>query len=367
LEKVVSSTARSYIEQSYWNGKRVLVTGHTGFKGGWLTIWLKKLGCHITGIGLAPSTNPSLYELAKVSLLCDSHIIDIRDTVTLNKVVVESEPQIVFHLAAQSLVRQSYHDPLETISTNIMGTANVLEAIRKTPSVKSVVLITTDKVYKNNEAGQAHKEEDILGGYDPYSASKAASELIIDCYRNSFLKGNNIHIASVRAGNVIGGGDWSQDRIIPDAIRAWSANEPLQIRNPLSVRPWQHVLEPLYGYILLAQVLESNPNFAKSYNFGPSSKDTESVQEVITLAQEAWGGGDVEINLNSNQLKEACILRLDATLAQNELGLSPVWSVAQSIKKTMNWYKNQIHGANAIDLCAVDISEYEVALNGNEQ
>jgi CDP-glucose 4,6-dehydratase len=366
LEKVVSSTTRSYIEQSYWNGKRVLVTGHTGFKGSWLTIWLKKLGCHITGIGLAPSTNPSLYELAKVSLLCDSHLIDIRDIVNLNRVIKESEPQIVFHLAAQALVRQSYYDPLETISTNVMGTANVLNAIRDSTSVTSAILITTDKVYKNNEAGQAHKEEDTLGGYDPYSASKAASELIIDCYRNSFLKGNNIHIASVRAGNVIGGGDWSQDRIIPDAIRAWGAHESLKIRNPRSIRPWQHVLEPLYGYIVLAQKLEKNPNFAKSYNFGPSPKDAASVEEVIALAQKAWGGGDVEFDLNSSKFKETGVLRLDTTLAQNELGVFPTWNTAQTIEKTINWYKNHILGANAMDLCALDISKYEAAFNGVE-
>lgn len=366
MEKVVTDNIHSHDCNSSWNGKRVLVTGHTGFKGSWLTIWLKKLGCDVTGISLPPSTSPSLYELAKVSSLCNSHLIDIRDVTILKKAIKQSEPQVVFHLAAQALVRQSYHDPLETISTNTMGTANVLEAIRETPSVKSVVVITTDKVYKNNEAGQAYNEEDILGGYDPYSASKAASELIIDCYRNSFLKDNNIHVASVRAGNVIGGGDWSKDRIIPDAIRAWSTNKILQIRNPSSVRPWQHVLEPIYGYIRLAKILESNPNVAKSYNFGPSSKDTANVQEVITLAQKVWGGGDIEFDLNSSPLREASILRLDATLAQDELGLFPVWNIAQSIEKTINWYKNQINGTNAMDLCVTDISEYEAALNGNE-
>jgi len=367
LEKVVIKIIHSLIDRSYWSGKRVLVTGHTGFKGSWLTIWLKKLGCHVTGIGLAPITSPSLYELGRVSSLCDSHFIDILNIARLNKVIKESEPQIVFHLAAQALVRKSYHDPLETISTNTMGTANVLNAIRDVPSVKTVVLITTDKVYKNNETGQAYKEEDALGGYDPYSASKAASELIIDCFRNSYLKGAGIHIASARAGNVIGGGDWSQDRIIPDAIRAWGANESLKIRNPQSIRPWQHVLEPLYGYIILAQNLEINPNFAKSYNFGPSPKDVASVKEVIALAQKIWGGGDVEIDSNSSQFKEAGVLKLDATLAQNELGIFPAWNTAQSIKKTINWYKNQMHGANAIDLCEKDIGKYEAALNGNEQ
>ena len=356
----------SLIDSSYWSGKRVLVTGHTGFKGSWLTIWLKKLGCHVIGVGLAPTTSPSLYSLAQVSSLCDSYFIDIRDTGSLNKVIKESEPQIVFHLAAQALVRKSFYDPLETISTNTMGTANLLNAIRDVPSVKTVVLITTDKVYKNNETGQSYKEEDTLGGCDPYSASKAASELIIDCFRNSFLKSNNINIASVRAGNVIGGGDWSQDRIIPDAIRAWGANEPLKIRNPLSIRPWQHVLEPLYGYIILAQNLEINSIYAKSYNFGPSLKDVASVEEVIALAQKAWGGGDIEFDSNSSEFKEAGVLRLDATLAKNELGVFPTWNTAQSIEKTINWYKNQMHGANATDLCALDIGKYETALNGDE-
>lgn len=362
----MTKITHSRINSSYWGGKRVLVTGHTGFKGSWLTIWLKKLGCDVTGISLTPSTSPSLYELVRASSLCDSHLIDIRDISNLKKAIKQAEPQVVFHLAAQALVRQSYRDPLETISTNIMGTANVLNAIREIPSVKSVVLITTDKVYKNNETGQAFKEEDTLGGYDPYSASKAAAELIIDCFRGSFFKDNNIHIASVRAGNVIGGGDWSQDRIIPDAIRAWSANKSLEIRNPRSVRPWQHVLEPLYGYIILAQSLEANPNFAKSYNFGPLPKDAASVEKVIALAQKVWGGGDVEFELNSGQFKEARVLRLDATLAKNELGIFPAWNTAQSIEKTINWYKNQIHGANAIDLCTVDISKYEAALNGDK-
>jgi CDP-glucose 4,6-dehydratase len=363
LEKVVSNIPRSCIDHSYWNGKRVLVTGHTGFKGSWLTIWLKKLGCHVTGISLIPNTSPSLYELACVSTLSDSHFIDIRDLVSLNKAVRDVEPQVIFHLAAQALVRQSYHDPLETIATNIMGTANLLEVIRETSSIKSVVMITTDKVYKNNEAGQAYKEGDALGGYDPYSASKAASELIIDCFRNSFLKDKNIHIASVRAGNVIGGGDWAHDRIIPDAIRAWSANEPLKIRNPDSIRPWQHVLEPLYGYLVLAQKLEINSGFAKSYNFGPSLNDTASVGEVIVLAQKSWEGSEFEFDLAPTQLKESDILRLDSGLAKSELGIFPAWNITQSIEKTVSWYQNQMNGSNALDLCTMDICKYEAALN----
>lgn len=363
MEKLVSLNLTSQIDHSFWNGKRVLVTGHTGFKGSWLSIWLQKLGCHVTGISLAPSTNPSLYELAGLDKLCVSHIVDIRDIKSLRQVFERSQPQIVFHLAAQALVRPSYYDPLETFSTNVMGTANVLEAMRELISVKSAIMVTTDKVYRNNDSGKPYNEDDILGGHDPYSASKAASELVIDCFRNSFLKDQKINVASARAGNVIGGGDWAQDRIIPDAIRAWEGERALKIRQPHSIRPWQHVLEPLYGYIILAQKLELNSNYAKSYNFGPSSEKVASVDKVIALAQASWRGGQVEVDLNSDPLKETAVLRLDTSTAQSDLGVRPIWNIEQSVSRTINWYQKQINGAHAFDLCLDDIREFESALN----
>lgn len=358
---------RAQIDFTYWGGKRVLVTGHTGFKGGWLTIWLNRLGCNVTGVGLAPITCPSLYDLADIHLLCKSHLIDIRDQSRLFEVIKKTEPEVIFHLAAQALVRQSYRDPIDTISTNIMGTANLLDIIRQTPSVKSVVIVTTDKVYKDNDLGYPHKEGDVLGGHDPYSASKAASELIIDSFRNSYLEESGIHVASVRAGNVIGGGDWAQDRIIPDAIRAWGANKPLTLRNPLSIRPWQHVLEPLYGYIVLAQKLNSSACFSKSYNFGPPPECSKSVEEIINLAGKIWGDGDVVNELIKTQLKETRALSLDSRLAEKELNILPIWDISVSMEKTVQWYKKQLHGSNALNLCLADISKYEAAINDEKK
>ncbi len=242
----------SMLAPDFWYDKRVLITGHTGFKGGWLTLWLQSLGAEICGIGLPPDTTPSLFELADVSAGITHHIQDIRDAARIDKIVQDFDPEIVFHLAAQPLVRASYSDPPTSFDINVMGTVNVLEALRHCASVKSIVVITTDKVYENLETGQSFKESDPLGGHDPYSASKAATEIVVQCYRKSFFDGAGVALASARAGNVIGGGDWSADRLIPDAIRAWSTGKTLEIRSPASVRPWQHVLEPLHGYIVLA-------------------------------------------------------------------------------------------------------------------
>jgi len=362
VEKVVSLDAHTRIDHSYWNGKRVLVTGHTGFKGSWLTIWLNKLGCRVTGISLPPPTSPSLFNLAELDKLCDSHIIDIRDQSKLNEVFLKFQPEIVFHLAAQALVRQSYANPIETFSTNTLGTAYVLEAIRSAGSVKSAIIVTTDKVYKNSEANQPFREGDMLGGFDPYSASKAAAEIIIDSYRDSFCREKGIKLASARAGNVIGGGDWAEDRIIPDAIRAWGSNQVLKIRNPKSIRPWQHVLEPLYGYIFLGQKLEINPLFSKSYNFGPSFESATSVERVISLAQKSWVGSQVEWSIDLDSLKESTVLTLDTRLVENDLGIFPIWDICQSIDLTMNWYRSQSNGSNALKLCIDDINKFELAL-----
>ena len=359
MEKVVKAE-RSQINATYWQGRRVLVTGHTGFKGSWLTIWLKELGCQVTGLSLKPSTDPALFELANISGLCESHFVDIRDVSKLNAVVKQTQPEVVFHLAAQALVRQGYRDPIETFSTNAMGTANLLESLRFIDSVKTVVMVTTDKVYRNKESLRPYKEEDVLGGYDPYSASKAASELIIDCYRNSFLTEQGISVASARAGNVIGGGDWAADRLIPDAVRAWSSKKSIEVRHPASIRPWQHVLEPLKGYIILAQQLATKSELASAFNFGPEFNEAASVRRVIELAQSSWSDAKVEWGKGSAQVHEAEYLRLETSKARDVLSVQSVWTIEHTVERTMAWYRNQAQGGNAIALCLSDIRDFEM-------
>ncbi|MFY8051770.1 MAG: CDP-glucose 4,6-dehydratase, partial [Armatimonadaceae bacterium] len=253
----------------FWNGKRVVITGHTGFKGSWLTLWLSQLGAKVTGIALEPCTTPSIFNEANIAECCDHHVCDIRDAAKTASLIKAANPEIIFHLAAQPLVRLSYREPLETFASNVMGTANVLNALRECPDCRTAVMITTDKVYHNREWAWPYREDDTLGGHDPYSASKAACEIVINSFRQSFLNDAGVAVASVRAGNVIGGGDWSEDRLIPDAVRAWTSGQTLSIRRPDSVRPWQHVLEPLRGYIELAEKLHETPSLAGAYNFGP--------------------------------------------------------------------------------------------------
>ena len=256
-------------------------------------------------MGLKPSTDPALFKIGNISALCESHIIDIRNVKKVIGLVEKAQPEVVFHLAAQALVRQGYRDPINTFSTNTMGTANILEAIRSTSSVKAMVMVTTDKVYRNNACLKPYKEDDTLGGHDPYSASKAASELIISSYSNAFLSAQGVAVASARAGNVIGGGDWAAERLIPDAIRAWSDNQSLAVRHPESIRPWQHVLEPLHGYIILAQQLASKLELASTFNFGPDFDEVASVRRVIGLAQHSWGDAQVTWHDSLSQLHEA--------------------------------------------------------------
>jgi CDP-glucose 4,6-dehydratase len=360
LEKVVTTQIEAQIDRTYWRGKRVLITGHTGFKGAWLSIWLNRMGCKVTGLSLSPATQPALFELTNIAGLCESYFGDIRDAHKLKSVFNRARPEIVFHLAAQALVRESYKDPLETFSTNTMGTANVLEAMRHSTSVKAAVMVTTDKVYRNHERLEPYKEQDFLGGHDPYSASKAASELIIDSYRKSFMTEQGINVASARAGNVIGGGDWATDRLIPDAIRAWSGKHNLDLRNPDSIRPWQHVLEPLRVYIILAQQLAVNPQLAYAYNFGPDFAEAASVRQVIELAQRTWSDhSTVHWGQSEPLLHEAGILRLDTSKSQNELGIRPVWDINQAVEKTVEWYKKQNLGVDAMNLCDSDINDFE--------
>jgi CDP-glucose 4,6-dehydratase len=342
---------------NFWRGRRVLITGHTGFKGGWLSLYLMRLGASVFGIALPPVTKPNLFELAHVSDGVDSRICDIRDSDRLAACVKSIRPEIVIHMAAQPLVRVGYREPISTFNTNIMGTVHIIDSLRNLNSVKVALMVTTDKVYRNMECPFPYRENDTLGGHDPYSASKAASEFVISSYRDSFLKDQGVAVASVRAGNVIGGGDWSEDRLIPDAVRAWHACKSLIIRNPGAIRPWQHVLEPLNGYIKLAEKLWHHPEFAGAYNFGPRADEAASVQEVINLALAAYGKGTVSY-LNENVSPyESGWLALETSKARFVLGALNRWNLVESVTRTMNWYLALHEGANARELCEEEIAE----------
>ncbi len=350
------------VSPGFWSGKRVLITGHTGFKGGWLAIWLQRLGASVTGIALQPNTTPSLFELAHVSNNMTSYICDIRDASAQAALVKEVRPEVVFHLAAQPLVRASYREPLSTFATNIMGTANLLDALRGQTGVRVAVMVTTDKVYRNLEHYLPYSEDDILGGEDPYSASKAASEIVIASYRDVYLKEQGLAVASARAGNVIGGGDWSEDRLIPDAVRAWGSAQPLVIRNPHSIRPWQHVLEPLAGYLTLVQKLWQQPELAGAYNFGPYTHESGTVETVVNLAHAAYGSGSVCHEHSSDNPYETGFLALEVAKARVVLGVNPKWRLAESVQRTIAWYKEQHQGVDARSLCEAEISAYETIL-----
>ena len=324
---------------SIYSGRRVLVTGHTGFKGSWLSLWLRMLGADVCGISLDPDTNPNHFDLLNVDL--EDHRVDIRDSGAVENIFNNFQPEIVFHLAAQPLVRRSYNEPLYNWSTNVMGTANVLEACRLTNSVKAIVAITTDKVYENQEWDWGYRESDVLGGHDPYSASKAACEILIDSYRKSFfLKNNKPLLASARAGNVIGGGDWSEDRLIPDVVRALESNSPLVIRSPNATRPWQHVIDCSVGYLQLgANLLSGDSDFATAWNFGPNTESNMKVKEILELMKNYWPRIDWTI-ANTVLPHEANLLYLDNSRAKSKLGWEPVWNIEQTVKYTADWYKN---------------------------
>ncbi len=345
--------------KAFWQGRRVLLTGHTGFKGAWLALWLHRLGARVTGVSLPPATKPNLHSLARIDALCDSRYCDIRDAASLSECIQSTSPEVVFHLAAQPLVRASYREPVNTFATNVMGTAHLLDALRGMESLRVAVMITTDKVYRNNEWPWPYREDDVLGGHDPYSASKAASEIVIASYRDAFLADRGVAIASARAGNVIGGGDWSEDRLIPDAVRAWQSASPLEIRRPQAIRPWQHVLEPLYGYLSLAEQLWSQPNLAGPYNFGPKTSSAASVREVVEIARSTYGSGEVHYGDGSQGPHEAGWLALEIAKSRINLAVEPRWSLEDSVRRTMEWYRAQHQGADARALCECEISEYE--------
>lgn len=348
-------------DPTFWRGRRVLVTGHTGFKGGWLALWLARLGAEATGIALAPEPGTSLFESALIANHIDSRIVDIRDADAIKAILRDVRPEVVFHLAAQPLVRESYRRPVETFATNMMGTVHVLEALRGIDETRVALMITTDKVYANREWVYPYREDDPLGGHDPYAASKAACEIAIASYRLSFLAERGTAVASARAGNVIGGGDWSSERLIPDAVRAWAKDEPLVVRRPEAVRPWQHVLEPLNAYLVLAQRLWSDPSLAQAYNIGPPPGEQASVRTVVTLAREAFGRGETTFGAATTGPHESGLLALETAKARHLLAITPRWNLADAVSRTMDWYRAFGEGTHAYDLCDADLTAYEGA------
>lgn len=321
----------------HYAGKRILVTGHTGFKGSWLALWLQHLGAEVTGLSLDPDTTPAHWNLLRIHDAVD-HRVDIRDSAALHEKLAKAEPEIIFHLAAQPLVRRSYLEPVDTFSTNVMGLVNLLQAVRSTPSVRVLINATTDKVYAQKKTSSGYKESDPLGGHDPYSASKACAEIVTDSYRKSYFT-DGPRIATARAGNVIGGGDWSEDRLVPDIVKACLSGEPLRIRNPAATRPWQHVLEPLSGYLKLGQSLWHGENSsAHAWNFGPGNDADLSVDAFVTRVHASWPSFHVEADAGPHP-HEAPLLSLDSNLARDTLGWAPVWNAATAIDRTVAWYR----------------------------
>lgn len=355
------------MSRAFWQGKRVLLTGHTGFKGSWLSLWLQSMGAQVVGYALAPPSNPSLFEVAHVGKGMTSLIGDIRDLEQLRKAFADYKPEIVIHMAAQALVRYSYAEPVETYSTNVMGTVNLLEAVRGTGSVKAVVNVTSDKCYENREWAWGYRENEAMGGYDPYSSSKGCAELVAAAYRNSYFhpekyKEHGIALASVRAGNVIGGGDWADDRLIPDIMRAITQGKPVNIRNPHAIRPWQHVLEPLSGYLLLAQNLyEEGAVYAEGWNFGPSDEDAKPVQWIVEKLTEAWGEGASWKLDGGNHPHEAHYLKLDCSKAKARLGWHPRWHLDETLSRIVDWQKNYQQG---MDMKTVTLGQIDIYLKG---
>ncbi|EJL07970.1 CDP-glucose-4,6-dehydratase [Pseudomonas chlororaphis subsp. aureofaciens 30-84] len=331
------------LSAQFWRGKRVLLTGHTGFKGSWLTLWLHSLGAEVSGFSLDPATEPSLFELARVAEGINDQRGDLRDLGALLELIAEIQPEIVLHLAAQPLVREGYRDPLGTYSSNVMGTLNLLEAIRQVGGVRACVLVTTDKVYANQEWLWPYRENEALGGHDPYSSSKACCELLAQSYAASFFPAerhaeHGLALATARAGNVLGGGDFAPERLIPDVLKAWSADEPVTLRYPQAVRPWQHALEPLAGYLQLAAGLyEQGPRFAGAWNFGPSEADMCSVGEVVELLAARWPAAP-GLRIEPSELHEAGLLRLDSSRARQLLAWQPRWSLQQCLAQTLDWH-----------------------------
>ncbi len=341
----------------FYKNKRVFITGHTGFKGSWLSKILIRSGAEVVGYALEPPTEPSLYELAEIEKDIDSVIADIRDSEAVYKAVNRFRPQFVIHMAAQPLVRYSYEDPIGTYETNVMGTVNILDAVRRTTSVESVVNVTTDKVYRNNEWEWGYREIDRLGGRDPYSNSKSCSELVTESYRKSFLA-DRMAVSTARAGNVIGGGDFAKDRIIPDCVRAAESGRPLRIRNPYSTRPYQHVLEPVHAYLELAMRQIENPELAGAYNIGPGDEGCTSTEDLVTLFANHWGDGFAWEVSGDNGPKESNFLKLDMSKMQASIDWKPRWTIDEAVEKTVEWTRNWMNGGNIAEEMNREISAY---------
>lgn len=346
------------IDNKFWQGKRVFLTGHTGFKGSWLSLWLSSLGATVKGYSLNPPTSPSLFNEAKIDTVIDSQIGDIRDYKRLHKSMTLFNPDILIHMAAQSLVRPSYDSPIETYETNVIGTVKVLEAVRSCANLKVVINVTTDKCYENDGRIQGYKEDDPMGGYDPYSSSKGCAELVTSAYRRSFLQSQNIELSSVRAGNVIGGGDWADDRLIPDILRSLEKGEPIVIRNPKAIRPWQHVLEPLSGYLILAQKMYSSGNkYSESWNFGPSRDEVKPVDWILEKMLNQWPESSWELDKSFNP-HEANFLQLDTEKAKHRLGWKSIWGLEHTLVKIVDWHQSWTSQDNMQAVCLTEIKDY---------
>lgn len=350
----------------FWSGKKVFVTGHTGFKGSWLSLWLQQLGAKVTGYALQPPTNPSLFEVAQVAQGMTSVIGDIRDVAKLHDSMRQASPDIVIHMAAQPLVRRSYVDPVETYSSNVMGTVHLLESVRRIPSVRAVVNVTSDKCYENKEWVWGYRENEPMGGFDPYSSSKGCAELVTAAYRNSFFNAekysqHQVALATARAGNVIGGGDWAEDRLIPDILRAIQYGQCVNIRNPHATRPWQHVLEPLSGYLTLAEKLFTHgPAFAGAFNFGPAEEDAKPVQYIVEQLTQNWGNGAAWHHDGGTHPHEAHYLKLDCSKARTLLGWRHRWDLSQALQAIIDWHKAHQSNQDLRALCIRQIQNYSI-------